>query len=227
MPSIIIPVLNGAKALSKTLAVIPRTEGWRVVVCDGGSGDDSVRIAQDGGAGIVTSPPGRGIQLAAGAQAADRHAADDGWLLFLHADSVLQPGWQKAAKTFMDDPANKTRAGYFHLRFDDTHPKARRLESIVAWRSRVLGLPYGDQGLLIHRSLYAAVGGYRSMPLMEDVDLVRRIGRSNLVALDAEIVTSADRYRRDGWWRRSARNLCCLLLYVCNVPPRMIAKLYG
>ena len=222
MLSIIIPVLNGAVALPKTLAVLSLDENWRVIVCDGGSDDDSVRIAQDWGADVITSPPGRGVQLAAGAAAADGE-----WLLFLHADSVLQPGWEKAAKRFMADHANKTRAGYFRLRFDDTHPKARRLERIVAWRSRVLGLPYGDQGLLIHRSLYDAAGGFRPMPLMEDVDLVRRIGRSIVVALDAEIVTSAARYRREGWWRRSARNLCCLMLYFCRVPPRMIAKLYG
>lgn len=226
MPSVIIPILNGADTLSKTLAAIPVDEGvgpvWSVIVCDGGSVDDTVSIVREGGARVVTSPPGRGQQLAAGAAAAQGE-----WLLFLHADSVLQPGWQDAAQGFMDDPANERRAGYFRLRFDDDHPKARRLERIVAWRSRALGLPYGDQGLLIHRSLYEAVGGFHPMPLMEDVDLVRRIGRSNLVALNADIVTSADRYRQSGWWRRSARNLCCLMLYFCKVPPRMIATFYG
>ena len=88
-------------------------------------------------------------------------------------------------------------------------------------------MPYGDQGLLVHRSLYDEVGGYRPIPLMEDVDLVRRIRKRRLVALDAEIITSAERYRRDGWWRRSARNLFCLALYFCQVPPRLIAKVYG
>ena len=83
---------------------------------------------------------------------------------------------------------------------------ARRLERLVAWRCRVLALPYGDQGLLISRALYEAVGGFRPLPLMEDVDLVRRLGRSRLPPLPVPAVTSAERWRREGWRRRSARN---------------------
>jgi hypothetical protein len=101
----------------------------------------------------------------------------------------------------------------------------------VAWRCRVLALPYGDQGLLIHRDLLAAVGGIRPLPLMEDVDLVRRLvrrgGRARLVALDAVAVTSAERWRREGYAGRSARNLLCLSLWFAGVPPRIIARVYG
>jgi hypothetical protein len=90
-----------------------------------------------------------------------------------------------------------------------------------------LALPYGDQGLLISRRLYDAVGGYRPMPLMEDVDLVRRLGRARLHPLGASMLASARRYRRDGYWRRPLRNLCCLALYFAGVPPRVIARMYG
>jgi len=91
----------------------------------------------------------------------------------------------------------------------------------------VLGLPYGDQGLLIHRDLLRSVGGVRALPLMEDVDLVRRLGRRRLAAVDVAAVTSAAKWVRDGWYRRSARNLVCLGLYYLGVPPRVIARLYG
>ena len=97
----------------------------------------------------------------------------------------------------------------------------------MAWRCRVLALPYGDQGLLIHRDLLASVGGIRPLPLMEDVDLVRRLGRRRLVALDAAAITSAAKWQRQGWYRRSLRNLACLALYFAGVPPRLIARLYG
>jgi hypothetical protein len=88
-------------------------------------------------------------------------------------------------------------------------------------------LPYGDQGLLVPSALYRSVGGFRPLPLMEDVDLVRRIGRRRLAMLDCEAWTSAERWRRDGWIHRSARNLFCLGLYAVGVPPARIARIYG
>ena len=90
----------------------------------------------------------------------------------------------------------------------------------------MFALPYGDQGLLIHRDLLRAAGGIRPLPLMEDVDLVRRLGRHRLVRLDAAAVTSAAKWQRDGWTRRSARNLLCLALWFLGVPAHCIARLY-
>ena len=121
----------------------------------------------------------------------------------------------------------RTRAGFFRFVLDSPDPRARRLERLVAWRCRALGLPYGDQGLLIHRDLLARIGGTRPLPLMEDVDLVRRLGRNRLIALSADAVTSAAKWERDGYLRRSARNLLCLSLWFAGVPPRLIARLYG
>jgi hypothetical protein len=94
-------------------------------------------------------------------------------------------------------------------------------------RVGLLALPYGDQGLLVSRALYQAVGGYRPLPLMEDVDLVRRIGRRRLAVLDAAATTSADRWHRDGWARRSARNLACLALHRLGMSEDKVARLYG
>ena len=132
-----------------------------------------------------------------------------------------------AADQFMESPAGGESAGYFRLRFDSDSPRARTVERLAAWRCHALGLPYGDQGLLIKRAFYERIGGHRALPLMEDVDLVRRIGRHRLAALDAEAKTSAARYERDGWTLRPLRNLFCLGLFALGVPPHLIAKIYG
>lgn len=220
---IVIPCLNAADRLPATLATLAALgPAVRVIVADGGSTDDGAALARAAGAMVIEAPRGRGPQLAAGA-AAGRAP----WILFLHADTRLGPGWRSAVQRHVADSANRERAGYFRLRFDSPSPLARRWERAVAWRSRALGLPYGDQGLLIGRSFYEHLGGIRPLPLMEDVDLVRRIGRRRLVALGADAVTSAERYERDGWLLRSARNLTCLSLYVAGVPPRLIRRLYG
>jgi rSAM/selenodomain-associated transferase 2 len=214
--SVVIPALNAAPTLSGTIAALAGLP-QEVVVVDGGSADGTVAAAA--GARVVTAPRGRGTQIAAGVA-----AARGPWLLILHADTRLAPGWDAAVREAMRQPS---RAAHFRFALDDASPAARRLESAVAWRCRWLALPYGDQGLLIHRDLLAAVGGVRPLPLMEDVDLVRRIGRRRLVALDAAAVTSAARWQREGYLRRSARNLCCLALWFLGVPPRIIRRLYA
>ena len=221
--SVIIPTLDAAEELPGTLAALAESGLLReIIVSDGGSRDDTVAIAAAAGAHVVTGPHGRGIQLIAGAA-----AATGDWLLFLHADCRLAAGWERAAAEFIARPDASGPAGYFTFALDDPDPAARRLERIVAWRCRVLGLPYGDQGLLIARGLYEAVGGFAPIPLMEDVDLIRRLGRGRLAPVGAQAISSARRYRRDGYLRRPLRNLLCLSLYFAGVPPRRIARLYG
>ena len=221
MLSIVIPALNEAARLPATLAALGGEGDPEIVVSDGGSRDATADLAQGAGAQVVTGAQGRGAQLAAGAD-----AAQGDWLLFLHADTRLAPGWRAAADAFMADPANRQRAGYGRFRLDDPHPRARRLEKRVAWRCRRFGLPYGDQGLLIGRDFYRALGGYRPLPLFEDVDLVWRIGRRRLVPLDIDAVTGAERFLQAGYRRRSARNLALLSLYLMGVPPAWLARLY-
>ncbi len=218
MLSVVIPALNAAPRLAATLAAVTATVG-EILVVDGGSADATVAVALACGAQVLVAPRGRGPQLAAGVATARGE-----WLLLLHADTCLAPDWPAAAAAHV--AAGPGRAGYFRLVLDSADPRARRLERAVAWRSRVLALPYGDQGLLIHRDLLAAVGGLRPLPLMEDVDLVRRLGRARLVALPAAAVTSAERWEREGWRRRSARNLFCLAAWFVGVSPARIARLY-
>jgi len=217
MLTIVIPALNAADSLGPCLAALDGAD--EVLVVDGRSTDETVQIARKAGSRVIDAPRGRGRQLRAGGE-----AARGAWLLFVHADTLLGAGWLEAVAAHI--AADLDRAGYFDLRLDDDAWQARVIERGVALRARLLGLPYGDQCLLISRRLYDDIGGFQPLALMEDVDLVRRIGRRRLRRLDAIALTSAERWHRDGWLRRSTRNLACLVLYAFGVAPDRLARLY-
>ena len=216
MLSVVIPALDAADWIGPCIVAV--READEILVVDGGSSDDTAAVAGRSGARVIRSAPGRGVQLAAGAA-----AATGDWLLFLHADTRLAPGWRQAADRHM--ARHDGRAACFRFRLDAREWQARLVEAGVALRVRLLGLPYGDQGLLSARALYERLGGYRPLALMEDVDLVRRIGRVGSLEVDA--VTSAERWRSGGWLRRSGRNLLCLALYRCGISAERVARLYG
>ncbi|MGI4975308.1 MAG: TIGR04283 family arsenosugar biosynthesis glycosyltransferase [Janthinobacterium lividum] len=220
--SVVIPTLDAAATLPATLRALAGAPA-EVVVADGGSRDATADLARSLGARVLSAPRGRGPQLAAGIA-----ACSGPWLLLLHADTRLQPGWQPAVRAHL--AAEPARAAHFRLALDSPDPRARRLERLVAWRCRVLRLPYGDQGLLLPRALLDAAGGMPCLPLMEDVALVRALRRLDPrgpAALDADALTSAARWERDGWLCRSSRNLLCLALWRAGLPPAMIARLYA
>lgn len=229
MISVVIPTLNAEPGLAATLtALVPAAvDGLvrEVIIVDGGSSDRTTAIADDAGATIVHAQSGRGQQLIAGAA-----AARSDWLLFLHADTVLEAGWEHEVAALVERIAHGARpatAAAFRFALDDVGFKPRALETLVGLRCLLLRLPYGDQGLLISRRLYEQLGGYRALPLMEDVDIIRRLGRSRVVLLRSRAVTSAVRYRRDGYVRRALRNVTCLVLFWLRVPAAHIARLYG
>lgn len=229
MISVVIPTLDAEATLGDTLtALIPAVvEGVvrEVVIVDGGSKDRTLRIADAAGATIVKTTAGRGAQLSAGAA-----TARGNWLLFLHADTVLEAGWTREAAQLMervDTGKWPVTAAAFRFALDDLGMMPRLVEAIVGLRAGILKLPYGDQGLLLPRTLYAEIGGYRDLPLMEDVDIVRRIGRRRIVVLRTPAITSAAKFKRDGYIVRMARNLSCLALYSVGAPARLIRRVYG
>ena len=219
--TIVIPTLNAAASLPATLAALRGSEA-EIIIVDGGSTDATVALAEAAGHRLIASARGRGVQLAIGVQAATRD-----WLLLLHADTVPGEGWSHVVGRFIADPRNADRTGVFRFATDLPGHLARSLERTVNWRSRVMAMPYGDQGLLIRRNLLDRVGGVRPLPIMEDVDLVRRLGRDRLTMLEATAVTSGARYGRHGILPRVARNMACLGLYYVGVSPTIIARLYG
>ncbi len=219
--SIVIPTRNAANVLPATLASL--IEGLEagllreVVISDGESDDETDVLAEAAGCVWRSGALGRGTQLARGAA-----AAGGAWLLFLHADTRLAPGWSAVVGAHMDQSA---RAGYFRLRFDDGGMGGRMVAGWANLRAHLLGLPYGDQGLLISRGLYDTVGGFGPIPLMEDVAMARAL-RGRLRALDCTATTSATRYRTSGWLRRGAGNLWRQARFLAGADPARLSKGY-
>ena len=129
--------------------------------------------------------------------------------------------------TFIADTRNSHTAAVFTLALDDERLSARWVEWISATRTKVLALPYGDQSLLISRELYNSIGGFRPIAIMEDVDIARRLGRQHIHVFNSCALTSAERYRRHGFFWRPLRNLCCLTLWFIGLPPDLIARIYN
>ncbi len=213
-----IPALEVGEALRPTLDSIKGCVD-DIVVSDGRSSDHTAAFAENAGATVVVGDRGRGQQLRRGAEIATSE-----WLLFLHADTVLEDGWIDEVRQFLDEDAGK--AAVFCFALDDLSPWARVVEKGVAIRSRWFALPYGDQGLLISRALYDSICGYKPIPLFEDVDIIRRLGRRRLTILNSKATTSAVRYQRGGFLRRPLKNLMLLLFYYLGVSPQKLARLY-
>jgi rSAM/selenodomain-associated transferase 2 len=221
MVTIVIPVLDDAPAVSALLRSLSPDPAVDLLIVDGGQ-DQALDTLAAGRPDVtlVRAARGRGAQMNAGARAATQP-----WLLFLHADSRPPTGWLDAVRHGASDPL--VVGGWFRFRLDSTAWQARVIERLVALRIAVLGLAYGDQGLFVGRATFAELGGYREWPLMEDVDFVRRLTRAGRVAqIPLPLVTSARRWRRDGWFRRSARNMVLLALYFSGVSPVRIARWY-
>lgn len=220
--SVVIPTLNEAARLPRILRDLRALPlAFEVVVADGGSSDGTGDIARSAGARVVSSPPGRGAQLRRGVAAASAP-----WILVLHADvrvslEVLE---EAAGVVRAADPG---RFATWPLRINGRGRWYRLVERGAGVRWIVLGLPYGDQGLLVHRSLYDRAGGYPEIPIMEDVALVKALARAGTAArMRSPVLADARRYLREGRFRRVALNLGLLSLFILGVPPARLAAWY-
>lgn len=219
--AVIIPTFNAEETLPTCLqGLMEGLEAGLVrelIISDGGSEDATGATAQAWGANVIHGPASRGGQLKRGCAAAQ---AD--WLLILHADTVLQPGWSKMVRAHLHHPE---KAAWFQLAFDEKGFGAAVVAGWANLRSR-FGLPYGDQALLISSALYTRVGGYPDMPLMEDVALARAL-KGKLTGLDVTAVTSAAKYADQGWLKRGARNLWTLIRYFAGADAHALASSYN
>jgi len=223
--SIIIPAYNAEDVLPLCLSsLMPGLESGlirEVILVDGGSSDQTLRIADAAGAAILTAPQkGRAAQMRFGSE----HARGD-WMLFLHADTVLSRDWAERVKSHIAD--RKNNAATFTLAYRSDHSMAKVIARRANWRARTFGLPYGDQGLLISRKLYKDVGGYADVPFLEDVEIVRAIGKHRLSILSAEARTDAAKYERDGWRTRAWSNVWLMTRYFLGASPEKLAKSYS
>jgi glycosyltransferase involved in cell wall biosynthesis len=218
--TIIIPTFQAEQGLRRLL---PQLNDARVIVSDGGSEDGTLKFAVSTGASLAVGARGRGAQLKLGAKLAVLSGDPSDWFLFLHADSQLPDNWRDVVST----ATAQTDPRYFRFKADASGLKPLFMNQMVALRCWALGLPYGDQGLLISRALYEQVGGHAKMALFEDVDLVERLKNvASLRPLPAALTTDVSKHWRDGLWRRGVRNLGLLWRYKRGATVSELLKAY-
>jgi len=217
--SVIIPTLNEGEHLAATLArVTQQLPEAEIIVVDGGSRDLTLAIATQAGAIVVSSPPGRGVQLRTGAS-----RAQGALLLFLHADTHLPTEtWRLVDAYFQRDDVHLAT---FRLRFDEAHWFLRA----SAWFTRFDSVftRFGDQGIVIRREFYETLGGFPEWPLFEDVELLRRGRRlTKIWSLPATVTTSSRRFRQRGIFHQQWLNARLLLRFLAGASPADLARQY-
>lgn len=218
--TVVVPTLDEAECLPDLLDDLEPL-GADIVVVDGGSSDGTAAVAREGGARVVSTSPGRGRQLQAGAE-----AASGDWLFFVHADCRFDGDAVTALRDFLAT-AHDDDFGHFRFELDGDGWIHRFIELGQGLRERGFGLVYGDQGLIVSRSLHDRVSGHPVWPVMEDVGMIQRLERhGRRVALPATLLASARRYDEEGGLRRWARNVALMVAFHLGVPPRRLASWY-
>ncbi len=218
--SVVIPARGEGDCLARLLQSLRPVPDVELIAAVPHDDEATASVAAHGGARVVRCAAGRGSQLAAGAAAAVGDI-----LLFCHADTMPPPGWDAAVRTALAAPG--AIGGAFRLRIGAAGAAYRVIETMANLRSRWARLPYGDQALFTTRAVYDAVGGFSPLPLMEDVDFVRRLGRrGQLALLEGEAVSSARRWERDGPLYGTLRNWTLMSLYFIGVSPVTLAGFY-
>jgi rSAM/selenodomain-associated transferase 2 len=218
--SIVVPVLNESKQITKTLEIQNRATHVELIVVDGGSRDQTVEFAHSAGARVLRSSPGRAHQMNTGA-----NAATGSILLFLHADTQLPADFDTMIRQALRQSA--TIAGAFSLKIDADLWSLRLVEWGVNQRSRWLQMPYGDQAIFLHTDTFKALGGFPNLPIMEDFELMRQLRQKGTIALlPAAVITSGRRWQTLGVLQTTLINQWIIFAYLLGVSPQRIAHWY-
>ena len=218
--SIIIPAVNEDDYLGATLNALAGTDGVETIVVDGGSRDNSREVATAAGARVISTPPGRALQMNAGAATARGDI-----LLFLHADTLLPARFANRIRQILIEP--QVAAGAFRLTINAPGMSMRILEKLIYWRSTYLQMVYGDQALFMTAKMFQAAGGFPKLPILEDFEFIRRLRRRGRIAVLPEVVTtSARRWQRLGLIRTTITNQLIIVAYLSRVDPGRLARWY-
>ncbi len=222
MISVIIPALNEEDNIRRCIeGVLNEGCDCEIIVADGGSTDKTAEAAKRyPGVSFIQSRRGRGIQMNMAASAASGDI-----LLFLHADTMLERGWAAAILSVLEDTSISGGAFTFSIRSQLW--KYRIVEAWVKLRCRLCVLPYGDQAIFVRKSAFDLIGGYKSIPLMEDVDFIGRLKKfGTIVILNKKAITSERRWSKKGLVKTAAMNQLIMLLYKLGVNPCRLARIY-
>jgi len=220
--SIVIPVWRDEPALRRTLQRLNAPKQVEVIVASALDDEPRYHALRECYPSVrwTSAPRGRAVQMNAGAAVAGGR-----WILFLHADSELPADWHTVIADL--EPRADIVAGAFRLTLDSADWRARLIEAGVRLRVALLGLPYGDQALFVRRHVFARLAGYRDLPLMEDIEFVRRVSKAGRVVHSrAAVLTSARRWERDGWMRRSVHNARLATRFLLGASPARLSQKY-
>jgi rSAM/selenodomain-associated transferase 2 len=222
--SVILPVLNEADRINEAVARLrSQSDGQEaeIIIVDGSAEGNTIKAVLDENVLKLKAPQGRARQMNAGATGAKGNV-----LLFLHADTRLPPDALVLVRTAVMERG--TVAGAFDLGFDSARWIFAITELYVALRTRLTRVPFGDQAIFIRRDYFEHIGGYRDIPLMEDVELMKRIRKRGdaVTIIPRKVRTSPRRYERDGILYSTFRNMAMQILYALGVPPERLVKWY-
>jgi rSAM/selenodomain-associated transferase 2 len=220
--SIIMPVYNEAAGLASTLSALNAfvARGAELIVVDGGSTDTTLAVANKFTARVVSSAPGRAAQMNAGAAIATGDV-----FLFLHADTFLPTDSDALIAAALDD--GRFQWGRFDVRISGQSKLLPMVSALMNWRSRYSFIATGDQAMFMTRSAFAAVGGFPDQPLMEDIEISKRLlSVSRPACLRAQVLTSGRRWDSRGAWPTIWLMWRLRLAYWRGVPVKRLAQLY-
>jgi rSAM/selenodomain-associated transferase 2/rSAM/selenodomain-associated transferase 1 len=218
--SIIIPALNEAATIDRTLCHLEGVDNLEVIVVDGGSIDETAALAGSREAKVIHSNPGKAIQMNTGAAAAAGEI-----LVFLHADTLLPEGFRHQIVSALNQQG--VAAGAFRLSIDSPAAGIRLIECMANLRSRFLRLPYGDQALFMKKSLFHQIGGFPKMQIMEDFILIRRLKRKGkIVIVPDAVATSPRRWLHLGVFKTWLINQLIIIAYYLGLPPERLTRIY-